>query len=168
MNNEWKKLESWLQDHAPDSLADLNPPASDADIQTLETTLGVRLPLAFIHALKIHNGQQGRADGIFSGLEFLSTKRIITEWTVWQQLLDAGDFNDADANADPGIMNTWWSPAWIPFTYNGAGDHLCLDTHPSDSGRSGQIIAVWHDDGRRSLKASSFEQWFTSFIQTLS
>ena len=112
------------------------------------------------------NGQKGQARGIFSGLEFLSTQRIQSEWIVWKDLLESGDFNDAEAQPSPGVLKAWWTPSWIPFTYNGAGDHLCIDMHPSSQGCKGQIIAVWHDDGKRSIKADSFAKWFTAFIQS--
>ena len=166
MNKEWQKLETWLASNQPASLLDLNPPASDSDIQALEETIGISLPADFIATLKIHNGQKGQARGIFSGLEFLSTQRIQSEWIVWKDLLESGDFNDAEAQPSPGVLKAWWTPSWIPFTYNGAGDHLCIDMHPSSQGRKGQIIAVWHDDGKRSIKADSFAQWFTAFIQS--
>ncbi len=52
-------------------------------------------------------------------------------------------------------------------TNNGAGDHLCIDMNPAGPGLKGQIIAVWHDDGKRSIKADSFAQWFGTFTQSI-
>ena len=167
MNKEWQKLETWLASNQPGSLLDLNPPASDSDIQALEETIGISLPADFIATLKIHNGQKGQARGIFSGLEFLSTQRIQSEWMVWKNLLESGDFSDAEALPAPGVQKAWWTPAWIPFTNNGAGDHLCIDMNPASQGLKGQIIAIWHDDGKRSIKADSFAQWFGTFTQSI-
>jgi len=164
MKRQWEKLETWLKTHNPALLADLNPPASDTDIQELEQKLGVTLPTDFVECLKVHDGQKGRADWLFSGSEFLSSQRILDEWSIWKDLLNGGDFDGTEAEPGAGIQPVWWSPKWIPFTYNGAGDHLCLDLDPASSGRAGQVITLWHDDGARKKKADSFIQWFTEFV----
>ncbi|MFF3264323.1 hypothetical protein ACFYWO_34790 [Streptomyces sp. NPDC002932] len=40
----WQRIESWLHQHAPATLARLRPGASEAEIAALQKTLGVRLP----------------------------------------------------------------------------------------------------------------------------
>lgn len=164
MKHQWIKLENWLKSNNPALHADLNPPANDADIQELERKFGTKLPEDFIACLKVHNGQKGQADWLFSNSEFLSSQRIIDEWAIWKDLLDGGDFDDAMAEPDIGIQPLWWSPKWIPFTYNGAGDNLCLDLDPAYGGLHGQIITVWHDNNARKKKFDSFSQWFTDFV----
>jgi cell wall assembly regulator SMI1 len=167
MKQHWIRLESWLKTHKPALLADLNPPASDADIQELEQKLGVTLPTDFVDCLKVHDGQKGKADWLFSGSEFLSSRRILDEWVVWKGLLDGGDFDGVGAKPGAGIQPVWWSSKWIPFTYNGAGDHLCLDLDPASGGQPGQIISLWHDDGVRQKKSDSFAQWFAEFVDNM-
>ncbi|MGB3879375.1 MAG: SMI1/KNR4 family protein [Diaphorobacter nitroreducens] len=164
MKKQWGRLEAWLRSNNPALLADLNPPASDADIQKLELQLGVELPTDFVGCLKVHDGQRGGAGCLFSDSEFLSSQRILKEWAIWKDLHDGGDFDDAEAESGTGIQPVWWSPKWIPFTYNGAGDHLCLDLDPAGGGRAGQVITLWHDDGSRKKKADSFAQWFAEFV----
>lgn len=167
MKQQWTKLEAILQDTAPALLADLAPPATDAEIASLEQALGMSLPADFVACLKIHNGQHGNSRGLFDDAEFLSTSRILQEWRIWKGLLDGGDFEDAESSPQSGIRPLWWSPAWIPFTYNGAGDHLCLDLDPAGEGARGQIITLWHDDGAREKQANSFAQWFTHYVDKL-
>lgn len=164
MKQYWKKLEAYIQANNPALLGDLNPPANDSEILELEERLGVTLPADYIECLKVHNGQKGNADGLFSGLEFLSTRRIQSEWTIWKNLLDSGDFDGDRSVPASGIRADWWNPKWIPFTYNGGGDHLCLDLDPTSEGRTGQIIALWHDDNARQMESSSFAQWFSDFV----
>lgn len=164
MKNQWKRLEIWLKTNNPALMADLNPPASDAEIKELEQKIGMKLPEDFVECLKVHNGQKGEAEWLFSGLEFLSSRRIADEWAIWKDLLDGGDLDGAEAEPETGIQPVWWSPKWIPFTYNGAGDHLCLDLDPDRGGQNGQIITLWHDDGARKKKSDSFAQWFSEFI----
>jgi cell wall assembly regulator SMI1 len=164
MRKQWGKLEAWLKANNSALLADLNPPISDGDLQALEQQLAVKLPEDFVECLKVHNGQKGRAEWLFAGSEFLSSKRILDEWLIWKDLFDGGDFDGAEAEPGAGIQPAWWSPKWIPFTYNGAGDHLCLDLDPASGGQVGQVITLWHDDGVRKKKADSFAQWFAEFV----
>ncbi len=56
MQELWAQFEGWLQEHWPEGLADLNPPATDAEIQALEDGLGVALPADFVACLQVHNG----------------------------------------------------------------------------------------------------------------
>lgn len=165
MKPQWERLEAWLKSHGPALLVDLNPPASDGDIRELEQALGVQLPADFVACLQVHDGQRGGAEGLFAGQEFLSCRRILSEWAIWKDLLDSGDFDGAQAEPGAGVQPVWWHPRWIPFTYNGAGDHLCLDLEPADGGQPGQVITLWHDDGARQKKADSFAQWFAAFVE---
>lgn len=163
MQYEWKRLEGYLQKREPEVLAKLLPPASHAEIVALEQQLSVKLPVDFVACLSQHNGQSG-PPGLFGGLQFLSTERIGREWRIWKQLLDEGEFCEANAKPDSGIKAEWWNSSWIPFTSNGAGDHLCLDLSPAAGGHIGQVIAVFHDDSARILKDDSFSGWFTRFV----
>lgn len=167
MKQAWEKLEAILYKTDPGLLADLAPPASNEEISNLERALGVSLPADFVACMEIHNGQHGMSHGLFDDHEFLSTSRILQEWSIWKGLLDSGDFEGTKSFPQSGIRSEWWNPAWIPFTYNGAGDHFCLDLAPTDAGISGQIITLWHDDGAREKQAGSFAQWFAQYIEKM-
>lgn len=160
----WTRLETFLGATNPALLADLSPPATDSELYELECELGVALPADFVACLKIHNGQKGESEWLFAGSEFLSSRRILQEWVIWRDLMNSGDFDDVAAESGVSVKPVWWSPKWIPFTYNGAGDHLCLDLDPSNLGLSGQVITLWHDDGARKKEADSFAQWFARFV----
>ena len=134
----------------------LNPPATDADIAALESTLGVSLPPAFIAALKTGNGQKGGLPGIFDEHLFLSSAKIAKTWQLWSDLMEGGDFDGNQSSPDAGIKPGWWNPKWIPFTSNGAGDCFCLDMEPAPTGSTGQIIFVWHDMADRQRVSDSF------------
>jgi cell wall assembly regulator SMI1 len=164
MNKIWEKLEEFLKINNNELFFDLNPPATETEISKLENQLGVLLPLDFKKCLKVHNGQKGDANGLFRDLEFMSTHRILNEWLVWKDLLDSGDFNNKKSTPASGIKSDWWNPKWIPFTYNGGGDHLCLDLDPTHEGHTGQIITLWHDDDARKNKAQNFKMWFEEFV----
>ncbi|MFC5652714.1 SMI1/KNR4 family protein [Paenibacillus solisilvae] len=162
----WDRMEQWLQKQAPDVLADLLPGASELEIAELEAAIGFTLPADLRESLHIHNGQSGDAQWLIAGWELLSAERILEEWRIWKDLYDKSIFADFDADVQTGIVSTWWQPAWIPLTYDGAGNHHCLDLFPADSGTSGQIISMWHDGAERRILAGSYRQWFEYLVQT--
>ncbi len=163
MEQTWKKFEEWLSQNWPEGLSSLNPPATDEQIAQLEAQLEAKLPADYIACLKVHNGQSGYAS-VFDGMEFLSCEEVVSQWKVWKELLDGGDFKDICSAPDEEIKNDWWNPKWIPFTHNGGGDHLCLDLDPSSSGTVGQIITMWHDMEAREFKARNFGEYFENYV----
>lgn len=166
-NQPWDVLEACLSRSSPDVLADLNPPATDADVERLQHRLGVGLPADFVACLKVHDGQKGRSKWLFGDWEFLQSRRIAEEWSIWKRLLDAGDFEGMRAQTERGVKACWWSPHWIPFTGNGSGDHLCMDLDPDVGGHIGQVITFWHDNGRRRKESNSFGEWFAVFVERM-
>ncbi len=163
MEHTWKQLEEWLAQHWPEGLDHLNPPATDDQITELEKKLDVKLPLDFIACLKVHNGQNGFLS-FFDGMEFLSCEDIYSQWSIWKELLDAGEFKGVCSEPDEGIRCDWWNSKWIPFTHNGGGDHLCLDLAPSELGSEGQVMTMWHDMEARELRAISFGEYFQAYV----
>lgn len=164
MQKVWRKIEAYLGTHNAELLADLNPPATDAEIHELEFFIGTTLPVDFVASLKIHNGQKGKADGLFDDYEFLSVARILDAWLFWKKIYDSSRFNDGEVQPGIGVKSDWWNLKWVPFAYNGCGDYLCLDLAPASSGVRGQVITVWHDDGARKSKANSFSTWLDEYI----
>ncbi|MGA7730176.1 MAG: SMI1/KNR4 family protein [Chloroflexia bacterium] len=167
MQNIWKRIESWLGANVPELLDTLNPGASDAAIADAEAFLGVTLPDDVRASYKIHDGQSLDNAGLLEAREFLSLERIKDEWKVWKDLLDAGDFEGTLSEPHDGIKNDWWNPAWIPLTYDGSGNHDCLDLDPAPGGKKGQIIEMWHDDPERVLVSHGFREWLEEFADGL-
>lgn len=166
MQKEFDEFKQWLSSNYTDGLKDLNPPASDAEIEELATVIGVDLPEDFIDVLKIHNGQKGEAAWLFDSQEFLSTHRIIEEYNKWKDLLE-NELQGKISVPDDGVKNDWWNKQWIPFTSDGCGDHYCFDLSPSATGTSGQVITLWHELSPREIVAKSFAQWFNEYIGEL-
>jgi cell wall assembly regulator SMI1 len=165
MIQEWNAFKEWLNTHYSEGLEDLNPPAADDEIASLEEAIGCQLPAEFIQFLKIHDGQSGDAGWLIDGSELLSTERIFSEWTVWNDLLKGGDFDDAKSEPNSDQMKSdWWNAKWVPFTYDGSGNHLCIDLDPAPGGKVGQIITMWHDDPERDVIADSFQEWFADYV----
>lgn len=162
-----EQFSAWLQENYPAGHQDLNPPATEEELKQLEETPGFALPQDLIDLLKVHNGQGGNAGWLLEGQEFLSSERIADEWMIWKGLHDSGEFSGDSSEPQPGIKNDWWNPRWLPFTYNGCGDHYCVDTDPDNGGVSGQVITMWHDAGERELLSVSLKDWFTNYVAAL-
>lgn len=161
----WAQLEAHLQRTDPAQLADLNGPAAMAEIAALEQELGTSLPQAFKECLARHDGQAGGADWIFDGDEFLSIARILAEWRVLTAMVCSGEFDARESAPGAGVKAGWWRPGWVPFTADGAGNHLCLDLDPALGGRAGQVVGFDHEFGSRVVQAPGFAQWFADFTR---
>lgn len=172
MQEIWLRIEAWLRTNAPEHLDILASGASDVQISELEALLSIQLPEDIKSSYRIHNGQTSYDYGLINGCEFLSLERIKDEWQIWKGLLDSGTFQDEDGQdqgcePDLGVCNVWWSSKWIPLTYDGCGNHDCLDLAPAEGGNIGQIISMWHDAPERKILASSFRDWLQNYAEEL-
>ena len=166
MNEKFEKFKQWLTLNYSDGLLDLNPPATNEEIEELKNALGVDLPDDFISVLKIHNGQKGDSAWLFDSQEFLSTKRIIEEFNTWKNLLES-ELQGKISTPDDGVKSDWWNTSWIPFTSDGCGDHYCIDLSPTANGTKGQIITLWYELAEREIVSKSFSSWFDEYIEQL-
>ncbi|MEH2230815.1 MAG: SMI1/KNR4 family protein [Nostoc sp.] len=169
MQEIWTRIEFWLKTNTPQVLDTLNPGASESQIEAVEEALLIQFPDDVKSSYRIHNGQSGYNYGLINGREFLSLERIQKEWQVWKELLDAGNFDGCESQPEPGIgiCTDWWSALWIPLTYDGDGNHDCVDLAPAKGGKVGQIIQMWHDNDIRELVASSFQNWLEEYATGL-
>lgn len=167
MKDLWNRLERWLATHAPQVLEGLNPGASRQQITQFEEKLGVKLPQDFVQAYLIHNGQDRASPWLIDAQELLSLDRMTQEWEIWKKLFYADTFVGHKSKPIGPIKDDWWNPRWLPFTFNGFGDHLCIDLDPPAQGTRGQIITMWHDDSERRLLSVSFREWFADFVNAL-
>jgi cell wall assembly regulator SMI1 len=164
MKHDWERLEAWLLVNEAKTLTDLNPPVTTAEIQKLKGKLGCGLPPGYLECLEVHAGQQGKAQWLFDGREFLSVGNVLLSWDAWNDLADGGDLAGLTAKPGKGIQPVWWSKSWIPFASNGGGDFLCLDMAPAAAGRSGQVIEIFHDFPDRKVLSPDFDRWFKEFV----
>jgi len=167
MKETWTKIENWLKINAAPVYESLNEGASDEDFEELEDLINKKLTENFKAFYRIHNGQTPMSEGLIDGEELLCISRIMEEWEVWKELDDRGVFDDSVSEADKGVREDWWNPFWIPITYDGSGNHYCLDLSPDEGGKKGQIIRIWHDSAERELIASSLEEWMNDYADGL-
>lgn len=163
----WNRFDIWLTKYSPHIKSELNIPASEESIKILEETIDANLPEDYVKFLSIHNGQNRNSEGLIDTEELLSTERIVEEWKIWKELLDKGEFNESNSEPQKGIKDNWWNSKWIPITYDGSGNHYCIDLDPKTDGANGQIIRMWHDSAEREIIADSFKEWITDYIKAL-
>lgn len=171
MKETWKAVEDVLKEIAPLVYKDLHEGASQADIDELESLIGVKLPADFIEFYKVHNGQTPiKFDpdiAFFDHTKLMSVAEIIEVWTMWKEMTEAGEFTDDDkpwiTTPDTGIKKDWWNPLWLPFFDDANSNHYCIDLDPAPDGNYGQVIRTWHDDKERRLIARSFKDWFVQY-----
>lgn len=164
MEELWLRFIGLLRQHAPEVQSWLNPGATDAQLREAEEALGIRFPDDIAAFYRVYNGQNPEAPYFWQGREILSLERIRDEWCVWKGLLDGGEFEGIEGKPIGPVKTNWWNPKWIPITYNGAGDHHCLDLDPAQGGDGGQIIEFWHDYEPRTRVAPNFTTWFELFV----
>jgi len=155
----WTRIESWLSVNWPELLNDLSGPAEQADVNELQTVLGVTLSGDFSKSLLRHNGQAGSTPGLFGNWLWLSAAQIAQQWKVWKTLAEKGTFENRLAEGSPGVRRTWFHPKWIPITYDGAGNHHAIDFAPESDGTMGQIIVFGRHIEFRKILAAGFEEW---------
>jgi cell wall assembly regulator SMI1 len=132
----------------------LLPGAQEEDFEFLAHRLGVSLPEEMKALYRLHNGQDTQA-GTLSFLRNLTLSPIKEIAENWAFLQEEFDPEDMEPDIEEGLKPLLWNAKWIPIAGNGAGDYLCLDTDPAETGTAGQVLYFWHDWGHRSVQATS-------------
>ena len=157
MSDAIRRLERWLKANRPDYLAQLQPGATDAQLDELEATLDVKLPEALRELYKWRNGQPDDCyDGLSHNREFSNINTVRENWEMLTEMIGA-DFEHSH----------WWRRSWVPFLYNGGGDHVVVDVEGSFGGERGQVLRFWHDWEDRSIVAPSIQSWLEHFVIAL-
>jgi len=155
MQEAWNRIVAWCERYAPEVLAGLNPGATDAEIADAEAHLGVTFPDDLRELYRLHNGQSDDAPKLLLYCEWLRLQFVRDEWNNW----NGTGIEDYVGEPQAGVKPHFWSNRWIPFTYDGSGNHHCIDLDPPEGGAVGQVIMFWHDDPARELVAPSLTAW---------
>ncbi|MET8830513.1 SMI1/KNR4 family protein [Streptomyces sp. NPDC004610] len=122
VGESWDRIEDWLSRHAPVTLSRLRPPASTADIEAAQRTLGVTLPDDVAASLRRHDGVE-LADGTLELSYYgpLSCVADIVDRTLSLRRigerfadLDGGEEDEEDDDAHE--LAAFWRPEWLLLT----------------------------------------------------
>lgn len=135
----WRRIESWLQKHAPETFASLRPPATTGAIAAIEeqlavfADLGIALPDDVAESLRIHDGclnVPGSFD-VARSYRLLDARGIVGLRHSLGKICDEISPDGTDPN-DP-----WWSPTWLLVAQPVWAGALIVDVEMGD--RFGQV-----------------------------
>jgi cell wall assembly regulator SMI1 len=153
-----ERIDVWLRANRPAYHAKLQPGATDEQLSDFGHELQVILPEGFKDFYRWRNGQGTDCYEAFcNNAMFVSMEDAMDTRNMLKGLLEAGEFKQAN----------WWNPGWIPLLDNGGGDHLCVDTEGTFTGKPGQILEFRHDDARRRVLFPSFDAFLTTLADFL-
>lgn len=90
----------------------------------------------------------------------LTWEEILDEHIAFLELVSIEEFKGLKAESHADVKNTWLSNRWLPFAANGAGDFLCMDFDPNESGAKGQVICFLHECPERPKFSNSISEFF--------
>jgi len=168
VQDSWKRIEKWMLSNVKVVFDRLPGPASNADINAVESAIGMKFPKDLHQSYLTQNGvEYGEGElpilptlpGGYDCTAFclLGIDRVADEWKVWKELIDGGDFDGLESEPDDGVEPIWWSDGWIPVGGNGGGDFICVDMKPTSAGTVGQVIHAAHDMDERKILATSWK-----------
>jgi cell wall assembly regulator SMI1 len=168
--DHWRRIDGWLSSNAALLAEDLSGPATADAIARAEAEVGQPFPVELRQSLVVHDGQRGAGFEVFGVWGLLSLRQIVDTWRMLRGLATKGAIatkDDREIETIGAVRPRWWDPAWIPVAKNAFGDWLCLDMNPPASGRSGQVVAYWHDVPKREVMALDFGGWLAQIAGQL-
>lgn len=158
----------------------LNPPATLAQIEQVEKTIGQSLPEDLKALYLVANGQKtyfplkylasGKYDGpLFGNYDFSSIETALVSWQNWKSIEDTLDYTDdfiTTRLGDP-IDAVYYRSSWFPFAEDGGGNAWAVDLAPIKNGTYGQIIQMGPDEDERRVVAESLTELFTEASKNL-
>lgn len=178
VSESWTRIAAWLQANADTIAGNLPGPTPEGEIAACESTIGFGFPDDLRASYLIQNGVEYGEEELnlfptppdaFDEMAFclLPVEAVAGEWKIWKELIDSGEFEEAESEPEPGINSDWWSDGWIPVAGNGAGDFLCVDMKPSERGTMGQVICAWHDMEERTVVAKSWSEYLSNLAEEM-
>ncbi|QMU62044.1 MAG: hypothetical protein GKR92_10195 [Gammaproteobacteria bacterium] len=182
MNKDLERILAWAKVHSPQTLQHLNSPASDDDIRTVETEIGIKLPNILKELLKQFDGEDGETwlALLGNGNQLLSCKRIIEDYKIGQEAAEENFDDEMDTVAywkdriECGIIFVkgnvkplFLQPNWLPITCMNGDVYRYLDFDPAPGGTEGQVIEVDMEGCSYQVVADSLEEAFSMYADQL-
>ena len=90
VGHSWKRIDRWAEDNYVELFDNMCEGCTQNDVNELEHTLDVSLPMDLRESLQFHDGQErgGNPTGVIFGLMLLDCEEIIQEWQNWKTVAD--------------------------------------------------------------------------------
>lgn len=168
----WERIEAVLRVTAPGRVNSLAAGASPETIAAAEKRFGFALPEDVRDSYAVHDGSN-QADILLHsaygliGVPYLSLEEAIRDREMWVGWLDGGSFKGRQSCPQGPIRAGWWNRRWVPVTWDGGGDHLCVDLDPAPGGTAGQVIYFSHEEGPLSVVANNWREYLLGYAGDL-
>jgi cell wall assembly regulator SMI1 len=163
--SNWKRIERWLQSHAPEALEQFEPPASPEAIARVTETVG-GLPDDYLALLGVHDGIGDEGIGVFEGFVPFSLEEALDARGVMQRVTQEGrraypDVHDSKMRPEPGVRKLAWHDAWLPVAVSAADPRtmIFMDLDPAPGGTRGQLVRHVVDMDTLPIVAGSVAEW---------
>ncbi|GAA2211756.1 hypothetical protein GCM10009850_072160 [Nonomuraea monospora] len=133
VNRQWRRIESWLREHAPRSYRTLGKPGKAADIAAAEAEMGLRFPDDLRASLLRHDGSVHLDDVWAFGFLGHTNASVAEILTDWRGLCEIDSENEGDGG-DENARSQWWDGRMLAVGADGMGDHLVVDSEQRDVG----------------------------------
>jgi len=153
-----------LQSAVPQLDLALADPATNAQLDAAEATIGFALPPELRALYGVHNGQAALAHGLIGGLPLLSVEQAVAEWTAWRHVAAAAFDSDYSSVPASAVVETYTHVGWFPFAHDGGGNFLAVDTAPGPAGTVGQVISFGRDEHELFAYAPSVVLFFERIV----
>ncbi len=177
-----ERILSWARKHSPQTVANLNKPASKADMDAIESEFGMPLPQGFRELWSSFDG-----DGVGNwlailgdGNQMLSCEAIVEHYKldkeIGKSLYDPSMHKVAfwkDRVQDfvifvkGSVKPLMLHPKWLPFTSMNGDVIRYFDFDPAPGGTEGQIIEVDPEGCTYQVLAESLVQFLAEYARQL-
>lgn len=161
---------------APQSAANLNPPASSKELTQLGKAIP-NVPLALLDMLSLHNGEGAVGDAVFpNGMQLLASNFMIE---LHKQNHEIGDNAEDEAENDQAVRdgifdapvgpvkNLFFYPGRVPFAHFNYKVFWYVDLDPASGGNMGQIVHEDQEDGMLRVIAPSLQSLLDHYLADL-
>ena len=167
------RLDAWYAAHLDRDRYVFNRPATEARLDSVETSFGVRMPSAYRQLYRWHDGENDDRWGHFYGLPLLPIDRALAEWRAWNRVIaeiGGNPYAIPGGGWPAGAVDTaYFNSRWIPLTADGSGNHIGLDFDPWPGGRLGQVILFGRDEDVKVVLSESLGQflaWIAGLLES--
>jgi cell wall assembly regulator SMI1 len=164
LQKTWKEIMAYIGEVSQPIYQTINPPATQQEIDELETALSVMFPDSFKDYLFSMNGQKSTDFPLLGYNCFLSTDDILKTWRMMNGLFEN---EKIDWRLEDKMKSVIWDKGWIPFTDWESTTRLVLDLAPGKNGSLGQIFQYPDSMDYQEIIANSFDEFTEEILKRL-
>lgn len=174
MKTEFAEMFALVQDVAPESVGNLNPPAAQDELHKLEGKIP-DVPSALTSLLELHNGEEAISwiSILPNGMQLMDIESILQGYDFQSsepdELVDVEDLvasDVMDAPAGP-VKPIFFHSKRVPFAQLNLDVIWYLDLDPAAGGEAGQVVEQDAEGLRLRVIATSLVDLFQCYVEDL-